>query len=476
MVDFRAGESVRIGERSSLTSVGVTGSAEELPAPASAARPAARDLRAPKTLTDAAEAAGLRDLGTDRMLTVRSTARTAGRPHVLIEQDTAPPPGEFRVALAATVGDDGYGMLTWHPMERSGAGRFTVERRAWNTARGWTGTLLVKVFGFAIEEVSGDVAEQLAARIEERRHRYRLRACLPASYGTDVADDLPGSAWPGLVTGGGERRTLLMLHGAFGRSHTAFGGLPAGTFAELHRAYGGRVIAFDHHTLIHDPAENVRRLIGLIPDGSDLRFDVLTHSRGGLVARELVRQAAATGGLGRRRLRIGKVVFAGTPNAGTTLADADRRDQLLDRMTTLLAVLGGGAPATEALTLVLELVKLAAAGVMAELPGLTSMDPGGAYLRGLGAARPVPGVTYHALGSDFEPSGSSMLLQDLAADLIFSGGNDLIVPSEGVRDLGSSGTVATGDALILVPKDAVHHSAYFSLPKPSAQILRWLHP
>ncbi|RBQ15244.1 hypothetical protein DP939_35955 [Spongiactinospora rosea] len=430
---------------------------------------------APKSLTDAAEAAGLRDLGRDHMLTVRSTARTAGRPRVVIEQDTAPPPGEYRVALAVTVGDDEYGMLTWHPMERSGAGRFTVERPSWNTARGWAGDLLVKVFGFTIEQVSGDIAAQLAAQIEQRSHRYRMRACLPGSYGTDVADDLPGSAWADLVADGGERRTLLMLHGAFGRSHTAFGGLPAATFAELHRAYQGRVIAFDHHTLIHDPAENVRRLIALIPDGSDLRFDVLTHSRGGLVARELVRQSA-TADLGRRRVRIGKVVFAGTPNAGTTLADAARRDQLLDRMTTLLAVLGGGAPATEALALVLELVKLAAAGVMAELPGLTSMDPGGPYLRGLGATRPVPGVTYHAVGSDFEPSGGSMLLQDLAADLIFAAGNDLIVPSEGVRDLGSSGTVATRDALILVPKDAVHHSAYFSLPKPSAQIMRWLHP
>ncbi|MDF5752111.1 hypothetical protein [Spongiactinospora sp. TRM90649] len=472
MVDFRAGDTVRIGDRASLKSTGVNGSVAKLTgAPGNGAR--ANALRPPDHLAAAIANAGMRDLELDREVTIESTARAAGRPKVLFEHD-APPPGECRVALAATVGDDGYGMLTWHRMDAKG--RFAVERTSWNAPLGWAGKLLVKIFGFAVEGLGAAVAEHLVTAMEERSHRYRLRACLPASYAADVPDDMPGAMWADLVTGGAaDRRALLLLHGAFGRSHTAFGGLPPAQFARLHRAYGGRVFAFDHYTLVHDPAENVRRLVGMIPDGSDLHLDVLTHSRGGLVARELVRHAT-TAHLGRRRLRVGNVIFVGTPNGGTILADAQHRDDLLDRMTTLLSVLGGGSAATEALALVLELVKLAAAGASAELPGLTSMDPRGEYLRGLNTARPSPGVTYHALGSDFEPSGAEMLAQDLAADLIFPSGNDLIVPSEGVGELGSSGSIASRNTLILTPREAVHHSAYFSLPKPSERIMSWLCP
>ncbi len=58
-----------------------------------------------------------------------------------------------------------------------------------------------------------------------------------------------------------------MVHGTFSRSHLAFGHLPPSFVEGLHRQYGGRVFAFDHFTLSHDPRENVRRFLAKVPDG-----------------------------------------------------------------------------------------------------------------------------------------------------------------------------------------------------------------
>jgi hypothetical protein len=471
MAEFASGQRVRIGSRATLASVGVSGTAHVLPA-VEAREP---ESRLPRALADAMEAAGLHDTRADFLLTVHATTPEQGAPHVVIERDLRPAEGRQWVALAVTVADDRFGLFSWHRFDPAWAGRLDIRRQEWAGPFGWAGKLLIKIFSFVIEDAAGAAAGQLALAFEERRHRYRLRAFAPGSYHHDVPADLPDPMWSELTCGDADRRTLLLLHGTFSRAHAAFGGLPPEVFARLHAAYGGRLIAFDHFTLVHDPAENVRRLISLIPDGSDLHFDVLTHSRGGLVARELSRQAA-TAAAGRRRLRIGAIVHVGTPNAGTALADPDRREQLINRMTTILSVFGGGSGVSDGLATVLELVKHLAAGALAELPGLTAMSPGSGYLRGLNAARPAGKITHFALGSDFEPTTFAMMVQDLAADTVFSGTNDLIVPADGVRDLGSSGTVAKGDSFVLTPQESVHHHAYFELPQSIGRIMSWLRP
>ncbi|MFD0664574.1 esterase/lipase family protein [Thermocatellispora tengchongensis] len=275
-----------------------------------------------------------------------------------------------------------------------------------------------------------------------------------------MAEDLHPSRWAGLEAGeGGERRTLLLLHGAFGRTHSSFGGMPAEAFARLHAAYGGRVIAFDHHTLTHDPAENARRLIALIPDGADLHLDVLAHSRGGLVARELAQNAAALP-LGRRRVRIGRVMFAGTPNAGTPLADPARLRHLAGRLTTLLAATGQAGP----LGAVQELVKHLASGASGDLPGLTAMSPAGAYLRGLNAFGPHahgPRPRYRALAAEYGPPGDDGVFGEGV-------GNDVVVPVAAVGAMGRTGRVPDTHVL-----ERVHHHAYFESAAATRRILTW---
>ena len=83
------------------------------------------------------------------------------------------------------------------------------------------------------------------------------------------------------------------------------------------------VIGFDHRTLSVDPLANAKVLLALLraPEAQCVEFDVICHSRGGLVVRSLVEYllpSAAWSG------SINKVVFVAVPNAGTNLAEPQR--------------------------------------------------------------------------------------------------------------------------------------------------------
>ena len=80
--------------------------------------------------------------------------------------------------------------------------------------------------------------------------------------------------WP---TAHEQRSEAVVPYGGFGR-------LPDETVAERHWRYGGRVFAFDYFTLSHSPTENVAELAARMPDDLRLEVDVVSHSRGGLVA------------------------------------------------------------------------------------------------------------------------------------------------------------------------------------------------
>ena len=110
-----------------------------------------------------------------------------------------------------------------------------------------------------------------------------------------------------------EGRALLLVHGTFSTAHGGFGSLPKETMAALHAAYDGRVAAFEHHSISVTPKENADLLAGLVPDGTALEVDLVTHSRGGLVGREI---AGAS-----RALDVAGLVMVASPNAGTVLAD-----------------------------------------------------------------------------------------------------------------------------------------------------------
>lgn len=404
-------------------------------------------------------------------------------------------PRRGQVLLAA----DEQGVLSWHYPESSaapadgasrgsGSLRFVVPRQVATAAPAggaervpqdrslvtMVGRKVLSVLVYPIlDPLIGKGALFLAERWERQHRPHQARA-----FGLDVYRQpeprlLDGAAWERLSEG----RALLFLHGTFGTSHGAFGGVDAETMRALGAAYGERLLGFDHPSLSVDPSANARAFAERIPQGLSLDVDVLCHSRGGLVARAMAGEMGATvPGLSMRR-----IVFVGTPNLGTPLADPKHMGAFVDRITALLNLIPPGPWTTvvDLLESVLEVVKILGQGALGGLPGLASMDPKGDFVRRLnqpGGAGPA----HYAINADFEPTGSLASVwrgADLVLDKVFADQlNDGVVPSKGVWTAGGDTgfPVQTDRRLDLGSGHGVWHCSYFSQPLVNQALLGWL--
>jgi hypothetical protein len=335
---------------------------------------------------------------------------------------------------------------------------------------GAVGKKFLKVLVFPlIEPGIGAVSDSFALRWEAKRRPYRIRRFGPDDYAAETAAEITGEDWRRLGAG----RALLMVHGTFSRAHAAFGGLPKEFVEALHRSYGGRVFAFDHFTLSHDPRQNVNWLIDRLPDGTALDLDIICHSRGGLVSRLLAEKQSELV-LGGRRIRVGKIVFVGSPNAGTILADASHMGDLIDTYTNLLNFLPDTG-VTEVLDGVIAVAKQLAVGAAKGLPGLQSMRPGGDFAKWLNAG-PRGDTRYFALASNFTPSepGLRRLALDRLMDRVFKTGNDLVVPTEGVFADNGSKYFPIEQRFVFQGSDGVAHTGFFAHRGARDKIMEWL--
>jgi hypothetical protein len=335
---------------------------------------------------------------------------------------------------------------------------------------GAVGHKVLKVLAFKlIDVVAGEVGERFAERWEEKRRPYRMRTFLPTDYASPNGAALDGDGWSRL-TGG---PALLFVHGTFSRTHSAFGRLSPEIVAELRARYGGRVFAFDHFTLSHDPRQNIERFIQTVPDDVHLDLDIVCHSRGGLVSRELAERQSDIA-MGSRRIAVRKVVFVGVPNAGTILADADHLGHLVDSYTNVLNFLPDTG-VVEVIQTVIAVVKQLAVGAGKGLVGLQAMAPGGAFLTGLNAATPTR-PAYLALSSNYEPSsaGFRQYVVDRLVDGLFKADNDLVVPTGGVYESNGSSLFPIADHEVLRGADAVAHLRYFESARTQQRLRDWL--
>lgn len=333
------------------------------------------------------------------------------------------------------------------------------------------GTKLLKEMVFPlIDPIIGEISATFVNRLEQHRWPYRIRAFGPGDFTTDTAAPLDGEGWSRLAGG----RALLMVHGTFSRSHLAFGHLPAPYMEELHRRYGGRVFAFDHFTLSHDPRENVRRLLAVVPEAASLDLDIICHSRGGLVSRMLSEKQSEFS-LGSRKLRVGKVVFVGAPNAGTSLADPANLNNVLDVFTNLLNFLPDNG-VTDVMTMIVSVLKQVATGAMAGLEGLQSMRPDGEFAKWMNAGARVGDTKYFALAANVTPKdpGLKHFVLSRGLNLLIKGDNDLVVPTRGVFAENGSGFFPIEEKLVLEGDEAVSHTKYFENAAVQGKILEWL--
>ncbi len=326
------------------------------------------------------------------------------------------------------------------------------------------GRRLVRIVTWATDGWVGQRALDLAKVWEGRQRPYRLTR-VDAAGEVGQEEEVPPAAWAG-------QRALLLLHGTFSTAGNAFGALLARpVFAQLAARYGGRVLAFEHPSLHHDPGENASRLLQRLPEG--LELDVLCHSRGGLVCRELIHQSE-----GHARLR--RAVLVAAPNEGTVLVDGDHDLDLIDRYTNLLVELPDN-PISLTLEAALAALKIAAHGSLAALPGLRAMRPGGKYLRSLNAGAAGEAELY-AVASDFraQPSadGGSLLahLADRFADGAFGEANDGVVPMQGGYGAGlaAAGFPLPPERRLELGHSPLHHLSYFDDREVDDALLLWL--
>jgi hypothetical protein len=410
----------------------------------------------------------------------------------------APPPGYEAVVIAV----DEAGAISWHlPLTAGGTIATPVTRSAESVRRfripaapaprppetgavvtrsifGTIGRKILKVLVYPItDRLVGGAVDFFAGKWEAKRRPYRLRTMSPADYAKgDIAALVKGTTdfddTIARLRGG---RSLLFVHGTFSSAHSAFAGLEPADVQALSQAYDGRLWAFDHFTLSHAPRANVDELVRQLPDGDPLEVDIVCHSRGGLVAREIVECGAVNGAAGR--LKVGKVVFVGAANAGTILTEPDHMVHMIDRFTSAIDLLPEG-PATYALEGIITAIKVIGHGGLQSLDGLASMNPAGDYLSHLNAASQGR-ATYLGITADFEPKGtafSALTLKDALMDRIFGDtANDLVVPTAGVFTGGGPCFPIEGDALLSIPpKDGVVHTTYFSAPAVRSQLRAWL--
>ena len=290
-------------------------------------------------------------------------------------------------------------------------------------------------------------------------------------------------------------RVLLLVHGTFSASRmydAEFGATARGRdlFARLTtpgQPYAA-VLAFEHATLSVAPWINALELRrALEPVGA--RVDLVCHSRGGLVAAWALRIGA---------LPVDRVVFVGSPLAGTSLAAPDRLREALDWLANLAGAVGAVSRGTALAFPPAMPIALGAAGLAAALGGVLRLgsslplpDAAVGLVPGLMAQSrvqnnleleqlfplPAGGPRLSGIGVSFVPDESREpvwkfwrrfsnigdQLKHAGADIIFRQPNDLVVDKASMNQLGRPEAVIP-DWCDLGERPGTHHCSYFRDP------------
>ncbi|HEX6943898.1 MAG TPA: hypothetical protein VF128_13290, partial [Gemmatimonadaceae bacterium] len=402
------------------------------------------------------------------------------------------------------------GAVTFHPPVFARQRRTAAARRATGAVRlqfripargsvspdtGRRSGVVKKVIKFVVVKLLGKVAElalvKLARKWEEQQWKKHTRGLVhvdPATLALGNAGslkplkDLSKIAAP-------PARNLLLLHGTFSKAESGFAGLartvsPDGAhfFDAIRDLYGDRIFAFNHFTVSESPEENARALLKALPKGGGV-FDVITHSRGGLVLRTLVERQADLGS-DAARFRLGRAILCAGPNEGTPLADGDRWDTITTWIGNLTDLFPDN-PFTFAVDFLAESLKWLARATTEKLPGLASMNPNGDVIAALQDDPGPPANAYWTVAANHEPTDT--LLQraaDVGLDALFARANDMVVPTAGswrvspaqpavipalqIACFGPGGNVASN------ANGDVHHCNIFSQPETIDVLLRVL--
>ena len=249
---------------------------------------------------------------------------------------------------------------------------------------------------------------------------------------------------------------LLFIHGTNSSTFGAFQTLIFNdAYKKLFTKYEGRIIAFEHKTLSESPLKNLVELLTQLPD--NISLDVVSHSRGGIIADLLARcnngdlpfnndevktvannpdllilkqeVDAANKAATNKKILINKVVRVACPAAGTVLI-GKKLDNYVNVFCNLIKLIPGAAQAIP-LTIFLDFAK----AVVQErtdlkaLPGLEAQMPDSPFMKLLNnGIRKITSELY-VISGDVESSGFWNSLKVFGTNLYFGEAHDLVVNS-----------------------------------------------
>lgn len=297
-------------------------------------------------------------------------------------------------------------------------------------------------------------------------------------------------------SGNKARRILLFVHGTFSNADNMVNGFKNNSGLEFLKTAAGQYdefLAFGHPTLSVSPMLNALDLTQFLR-GCDADIDVVCHSRGGVVARWW---AECLDEIPTRKRRI---VFVGSPLAGTSLAAPDRIKDVLDVMSNIATAIGTtagvganlvpfAAPLLTACKAMMRLVSLLTSKVsktpmvdagMSLVPGLSGQSAVGnnpELIRLREFVVNAPRLQeYFFVQSNFETEAIGwqfwkalrkpvLRLADAGTNQLFQGPNDLVVDTNSMTSLSQKLKIEKSRILDFGTNDRVHHLNYFDIPE-----------
>ena len=274
---------------------------------------------------------------------------------------------------------------------------------------------------------------------------------------------------------------LVLIHGTFSNTAGTFGKLwsHGALVQRIFSHYNRQVYALEHATLADSPITNALMLAKKLPD--EARLDLLTHSRGGLVAEVLARACSMTSVTAAdlryfdtvrhsvhraelmelvalvttKKIRVERLVRVACPARGTLLA-SNRLDAYISILKWSLE--GAGIP------VIPELVDFL--GDVAKnrsdpetIPGLAAQMPDGPIVQWLNAnPAPIPGQL-RVVAGDVQGDSISSWIKTLLSDAFYWTDNDFVVQTSSMYGGASR---AGGATFALDRSGAVSHFSYFS--------------
>lgn len=250
---------------------------------------------------------------------------------------------------------------------------------------------------------------------------------------------------------------LLLLHGTLSTVEDAFTGFEdTKSWDEISARYSGRMLAFEHYTLSESPLQNVINFLNACP--SNVILDIISHSRGGLIADILAKCDASHSEIQtigftenelsilenadpasyklmlkinelaeEKHLTIRKVIRVAAPSSGTTIL-SERVDHFFNLVLNAVSLAFGiRNPLYEVVkSFLLEIISQKDDPLV--LPGLNSMVPDSPFQKMLNAADTSVSSELYTVSGDAEIGGLNFgSLKVILANLFYRGANDLVV-------------------------------------------------